>query len=259
MQTLKEKIKKQHIITVLDNKHISADTYRMELLSEEIAANSKAGQFVSVLCNDMILRRPFSIAKATDNIITLIYSIKGQGTEYMSSLKNGDNIDLIGPLGNGFNITADKSLLLGAGVGIAPMLFLLDSLKQQNIDHYILSGFKSHIDIAKLNTTNSKIITEDGSSGIQGYITSYLEEILIKENIKKIYACGPLAVIKFAVDAAKKHNIDIEVAMERKFACGVGVCMGCNIKIKQDGQIRNKRICKDGPVFNGKNIIWNNN
>ena len=246
----------QFFAEIIENIKLSDDTYRIALYSEKISNNAKPGQFVSVLCGNLTLRRPFSIASVNNETFSIIYKVKGQGTDYISKLSIGANVDLIGPIGKGFNIENKKSLLIGAGVGIAPMIFLSQILKDKGIFHYILAGFRNYIDIKELNNENASLITEDGASGNRGFINDYVEELIIRNKIEKIYTCGPVPVMKFAVDMAIKYNLDIETALEKEFACGIGVCMGCSIDYREDDIVVNKRICKDGPVFNGRNVVW---
>jgi dihydroorotate dehydrogenase electron transfer subunit len=241
---------------VIGNVRLSDDIYEISLHCSQIAGKSVPGQFVSVLCRDLILRRPFSIAYADNDNFKIIYKLKGQGTKYISSLKSDDEIDLIGPLGNGFNITDDKSLLLGAGVGIAPIIYLASVLQEREISYAVLAGFQKLMPIPHLNSDKAVIITEDNSSGYKGRVTDYLKDIIKQHMPQKIYACGPEIVLKQTVDIARQFNVPVEVALEKKFACGVGACMGCNIQIKENKQIKNRRICKDGPVFIGESVIW---
>jgi dihydroorotate dehydrogenase electron transfer subunit len=249
-------IKKQHKVEIVENIAISDNMYKLVICAPDIAKNASPGQFVSVLCDDLVLRRPFSIAGIEGNNIVLIYALKGQGTGYMAELNKGDNLDILGPLGKGFNITNQKALLLGAGVGIAPMLCLSQKLENNGTPFHFLSGFRKNISMSELNTPYSQIITDDGSSGFEGKVNDYLASTIRQYGIEKIYTCGPIPVMSYAVEMAKEYNIDIEVAMEKKFACGIGVCMGCSIEINKNGQIVNQRICKDGPVFDGKAIVW---
>lgn len=241
---------------IIENKKIASNIYQMIVECPEVVAKCKPGQFVSVLCGSVLLRRPFSIASVEGNNFQLIYKLVGEGTEYLSGIKPGKTIDLIGPLGNGFSITDKKALLIGAGVGIAPVIYLSKALKEKDIPFNMLAGFQSYIDIKDLNIPEALLITEDASGKQQGRVTEFLEEAIIKHKPQKIYACGPQVVLKYAVDLAVKENIDIEVALEEKFACGIGVCMGCIIEVYENNEKVNKRICKDGPVFEGRTVVW---
>lgn len=256
MQALINKKASGFKVKVTENIYLSPNICKILIECPEIAKNAKPGQFVSIFCENLTLRRPFSISKIVGNIFSIIYNIKGEGTEFIASLKKGSDIDLIGPLGNGFKLENKKTLLLGAGAGVAPMLFLAQALDSKNIEYSMLSGFRSMVEISELNRANSIVVTDDGSSGIKGSVNDYIEKIIESKGIEKIYSCGPTPVLKQAVAVAAKYNIDVEVALEKVFACGIGVCMGCVIEIIEDGIVKNKRICKDGPVFRGESLVW---
>ncbi|MBQ2984715.1 MAG: hypothetical protein IJD57_07980 [Candidatus Gastranaerophilales bacterium] len=227
-------------------KKISIDAY--ELLIQSDLENAISGQFISILCPNTTLRRPFSIAgfdKETKTLKILI-KLKGDGTNYLKTLKENDEINFLAPLGNGFKIENKKSLLIGAGIGIAPMLFLKDELKNKNIENYLISGFKAQ----------EEMIEGSDKTVIGGSVLDNLDEIIKEKNIEILYSCGPHIVLKLVSQLAKKHNIEAQVAMEKTMACSIGVCRGCIIKINKQGKIENASVCKDGPVFYGDEVIW---
>lgn len=249
-------IGKPLLAEIIDNKSLSDDIFQITLNCEDIAKKAVPGQFVSVLCKDLILRRPFSIANAYADKFQIIYKVKGKGTEFISGLKQGNFLNIVGPFGNGYTIPENNSLLIGAGVGIAPVMFLSKVLEKNNTPFTLLAGFQKSLSINELSKNNCYMVTEDGSSGLKGRINDYLENFIEKYKPEKIYACGPEIVLKYAVEAANKYNIESEIALEREFACGIGVCMGCSVKILENSKEVNRRICKDGPVFNGRSVIW---
>jgi len=254
VQMQNAKIKGPHIAEVLDNFSIASDVKRLVLNSKIIAKDSKPGQFVSILCEDLILRRPFSLAKANEETIEIIYKVRGQGTKYIAGLQKGDSVNLIGALGNGFTTENKNSLLIGCGVGFAPVAFLSDVMQKSGIKHTLLGCFQTAIDLE--NMQNISLITEDGTAGLKGRLDSHLENIINDIKPEKIYTCGPNPAMAYIVKTAEKYKIPTEVALEREFACGTGVCMGCVIKVMQKDEAVNKRICKDGPVFDGSEVIW---
>lgn len=241
---------------VVKNKKLSEDVFQITLNCAYVTKNAVPGQFVSVLCDDLILRRPFSIANVDRENFQIIYKIKGKGTEFISKLKQGESINIVGPLGKGFSIQNKKSLLIGAGVGIAPVLFLSKVLEKKNLPFKLVAGFQKYMQIDEITESNSFIITEDGSSELKGRINDHLIRIIEQYKPDILYSCGPEIVLKYVVEAAKKHNILSEVALEREFACGTGVCMGCSIKVLENNEEVNRRICKDGPVFDGRSMLW---
>jgi len=227
----------------------SIDVYKLEILSE--LKNAKAGQFISILCKNTTLRRPFSISgfeknSEKESVTTILIKLKGKGTTYLSNLKSGDTVDFIAPLGNGFNIKNKNSLLIGAGIGIAPMLFLKKELEKQNIQNYLISGFKNE----------NEIIEGSNETVIGGSVLDNIEKIIDEKNIEIIYSCGPSIVLQKISEICKKKNIDSQLAMEKVMACSIGVCRGCIIRLLKNNQPTQASVCKDGPVFIGSEIIW---
>lgn len=227
---------------------ITFDTYKVVIESDLNCA--KSGQFISVLCENKTLRRPFSISDF-ENIdskskTTILIKQKGEGTKYISNLKTGDNINFLAPLGNGFEIQNKKSLLVGAGIGIAPMLFLKKELNKCNIENYLIAGFKA----------KEEIIQGYDEVVIGGSVVDNLEDIIKSQKIEIVYCCGPSIVLKLVSDLCKKLNIESQLAMEKVMACGIGVCRGCVIKILKNNIETTASICKDGPIFRGSEIIW---
>lgn len=251
---IKEKIKKTHKAQVKINEKVSNNSYYIEFESQE-PFFSKAGQYVSILCNNLTLRRPFSIAYQNGNRIGVLFKEKGEGTNYIKNLNVGEMIDFIGPLGNGFNIGEQKSLLVGAGIGIAPVFYLQNKLKEMNIDNLLLGGFLSENEIPR-SIICDKVVTNDGSLGKKGSVLDYIEQNIQEFNPQVIYACGPSIVLKKISELAQKYSIESQIAMEKVMACGIGVCRGCVIKINRGSTIENATICKDGPVFKGREVIW---
>lgn len=215
----------------------------------------KPGQFVSVLCDNLTLRRPFSVMGYEDGVISILFKKKGAGTTYISNLKQGDEIDFVGPMGNGFNIERKKSLLISAGVGSAPVFYLHKKMEELGVENFFASGFVSKEEIPS-NLEFDMVTTDDGSEGKKGSIVNYVEGLILSFNPEKIYCCGPEIVLKLIVQTAEKHSIKTEVAMEKVMACSIGVCKGCVIKIKKDGKIQNATVCHDGPVFDGGDVVW---
>jgi len=245
--------KKNHIGKVIDVKKVSKSLFYITFYSSPISI--KAGQFISTLCDGLTLRRPFSVVSSNDNEIGILFKKKGKGTEFISNLKKGSKIDFIGPLGNGFNIKNKKALLVGAGVGTAPVLFLQNYLNNNGVENTLLAGFTTKDEIPEGFDFNN-ITTDDGSFGLKGSIINHVEDFIINFKPEIIYGCGPNIVLKKISEIAAKHNIETQIAMEKVMACGIGVCRGCVIQIKSPDGIKNATVCKDGPVFNSEVIIW---
>ena len=241
------KIKKQDYIGIVKSiKNIALNTYEMKIESELKEAHS--GQFISILCPNKTLRRPFSIAdfNADEKTLTVLFKLKGEGTEYLKGLKIGDKIKFLAPLGNRFKIESRKALLVGAGIGIAPMLFLKKELNGKGIENYLISGFKEE----------NEIIEGSDEVVIGGSVVDNLQKIIKEKNIKTIYSCGPTIVLKLVAQLAKENNIKCYVAMERVMACSIGVCRGCVIRLYKNNQVVYGSVCQDGPVFEGSEVVW---
>ncbi len=253
---LKEQItknKKTHIGTVLKSESVAKDLFLISFSAPSIE-EIKPGQFISILCNNLTMRRPFSVADFNPETkeVSVFFKLKGEGTKYISSLRVGDNIDFIGPLGNYFKIENKKALLIGAGVGFAPIFYLSKYMP----DALCVGAFTSKADIPT-NIDCDVLVTNDGSVGKKGTILDHLDQIIEEYKPQKIYSCGPEIVLKGIAQTGMKYAIETELAMEKIMACSIGVCRGCVIKVKDvNGNIKNATICKDGPVFKGEEVVW---
>ncbi len=228
---------------ILRNKKIAKDTY---LLQFEGQFNCKVqpGQFIEILIPNFYLRRPFGIYEYTNKSFSIIYKVIGEGTKNLVNLKRGTKLNILGPLGTSFPIIKNKeAILVSGGVGFAPLSFLASELEKKKIKYTFLLGFNSEKEQPKLEFKNSKI----------AYFKNNLTpcDLLKKENTKDkiIYACGPLLMLQ---DINKNYD-DGFISLEARMGCGYGVCNGCAIKTF-DNQA--KKICKDGPVFKLKEVIF---
>ena len=234
---------------------VANEMFLIEILADS-SFESKAGQFISILCGNHTMRRPFSIMNFENNVISVLFKRKGDGTAYISSLKEGDTVDFIGSLGNGFSCEPVKTLCVGAGVGVAPVYYLK---KELGNNAKLIAGFQNEKEIPQNLVDEIEFLTTDDGSGNgdgKGSIIDYLEEQVNEFKPEKICVCGPHIVLKLVSQIAKKHNIDCEVAMEKTMACSIGVCRGCVIRVVKNGEEQNASVCKDGPVFNGQEVVW---
>jgi dihydroorotate dehydrogenase electron transfer subunit len=233
---------------IVSNEKIKRDIFLLKVKDNKIAANVVPGQFVHVKIGDSflpLLRRPFSIHDVDGNIFTILYKIRGRGTFLLSKYRPGDQVDIIGPLGNGFDVKKyDRVGLVAGGMGVAPIYFLTRKLQVRELT--ILLGTKTkeelvHVDgFSKLGKL--KITTEDGSLGTKGMVTDMLEDII---GVDFIAACGPNPMLRVVKSFTAKHNIPCQLSLEGRMACGLGVCLGCAVKSANSY----KYVCKDGPVF----------
>ncbi len=239
-------MKKNHKGKILNIETVAKDMVKMQFATE--LESILPGQFVSILIPNKTLRRPFSVADFAKGVITVIFKVKGDGTNYLKSLKTGDIIDYLAPLGNTFSLanSGEKALLIGAGIGIAPMLYLNKTLRQNGAETFLISGFRNEEEA--INGSDKTVIGGSVLDNIQNIIDEFKPEI--------IYSCGPKIVLQMVCDIAKRNGIKAEIAMEKVMACGIGVCRRCVIKLNGKEGVKNASVCADGPVFNGAEVIW---
>jgi len=256
---------------VLENKQIAPNYFKILFKSKNIHKKAKPGQFVHILIRDTkskhnpFLRRPFSINDITEYGFSIIYRVVGLGTKILSKIYSTNKrrkvkLDILGPLGNGYEIVKDKTaVLIAGGCGAAPLLFLEKELKKKKIpSHFFLGATTKDLLICREDFTKTGtklyISTDDGSCGekcsVSALYSSYLNSFNPKKTI--IYACGPKAMLKAVSEIAAKNKIPCQVSLEEYMACGIGACLGCVVSTKKG----NKRVCKDGPVFDSRQIIW---
>ena len=237
-------LKKIHKGQITKIENICRDTYLLSFKSD--LKEIEPGQFLSILCPPKTLRRPFGVYDFQDGILSVLFRLRGDGTNYLKNLKVGDAINFNAPLGHGFKIKKEKSLLIGAGIGVAPLIYLNKCLKEMNIETKLISGFKEE----------SEVIEGSDYVRIGGTIIDDVEKFILEFNPKVIYCCAPQIVLKLVSEIGIRHNVEIQVAMEKVMACGIGVCRGCVIQVKNNDNIENRTICGDGPVFLGSEVVW---
>lgn len=234
--------------------------YEMWFRSENMANVAKPGQFVSVYSNDgaRLLPRPISICTIDNDEIRIVYRVAGRGTEEFSKMAAGQELDVQGPLGNGYDINAPyaekKAVILGGGIGIPPMLELAKRLK---CDKEIVLGYRDELFLNKEfeQYGNVTIATEDGSVGIKGNVLDAINASGIGGEV--IYACGPMPMLRAVKAYSEKNGLECFISLEEKMACGIGACLACVCKTtKKDehSNVNNTRICKEGPVFNAREV-----
>lgn len=250
-------------LQVTENLHLHENYVLLKLTQSQPLPEMHPGQFVEVRIDDSpstFLRRPISInyVDKKKNELWLLIQLVGEGTKHLAKVKEGDIINIVLPLGNGFSIPASKEsqpLLVGGGVGTAPMLFLGEHLKQQGFNPTFLLGARSAKDLLQLEEFNKLgtvyTTTEDGSAGEKGYVTQH--SVLQSKQFDMIYTCGPKPMMVSVAKYAKMKNIECEVSLENHMACGVGACLCCVENIKEEGNVC---VCKEGPVFNIKKLLW---
>lgn len=246
-------MKSREFATVVEQKKIASDVYSLWLQTEQIAKEAKPGQFLSVYSKDdsRMLPRPISICEIDRELgrLRIVYRVVGQGTEEFSHLTAGENVEILGPLGNGFPLKEKKAFLMGGGIGIPPMVQLA---KELDCEVQIIAGYRDELFLTDELGANGTlyIATEDGSAGTKGNVMDAIRENGLSADI--IYACGPKPMLRAIKAYAEENHIECYISMEERMACGIGACLACVCQSKEvdaHTHVHNKRICKDGPVF----------
>ena len=242
---------KKSLFTVEHTRQLTADTYEM-ILSGDTSAITAPGQFVNLDMPGHFLRRPISICNWDEESITLVYKVVGQGTEAMSAMKLGMELDVLNGLGNGFDTSrcGDKPLLIGGGVGLPPMIGLCRQLIAEGKHPTVLAGFNTESEVFLRDAVEALgaafvLATMDGSAGVKGLVTDAMKDL----DFTDVCACGPLPMLKAIMNATDKPA---QLSFEERMGCGFGACMGCTVKVKGGY----KRICKDGPILDREEVIW---
>ena len=242
---------KQVILTIRENTPVAKDVCRM-VLAGDVSAVTVPGQFLNLALAGKFLRRPISVCDCDGKTVTILYKIVGQGTEQMARMRAGETVDTLTGLGNGFDCTAARghTLLIGGGIGAAPLFWLARSLKARGVHTTAVLGFNSAADIYYVNEFSALcdsviVATADGSCGRRGFVTDAMEGL----DCDYFYTCGPEPMLKAVYRASKS---DGEFSFEERMGCGFGACMGCTCKTVTGW----KRICKDGPVLRKGEIAW---
>lgn len=251
---------KKETAKILSQNKIADGIYSMWI--ETVAAKeAKPGQFIDVYVNDdsKLLPRPISICEVKDDSLRIVYRVVGGGTKIMSTYQEGDEIQIIGPLGNGFDMRDGKAILVGGGIGIPPMVELAKNLSEKIGKENVISvmGYRDELFLTdELEQFSTVVIaTEDGSTGTKGTVIDALDENGVDGDV--LYACGPIPMLKALKDWANGKGIECQISLEERMACGIGACLACVCKTKEKDEhsnVCNKRICKDGPVFDANEI-----
>lgn len=252
---------------ILSHEHIKSDYKLLRLQAPNIVSQSKPGQFVQLRIPTLepsALRRPFSICNAEDGVLTILYKNVGRGTNAMTSLQVGTSVNIMGPLGSAFPILKDFAttpLLVAGGFGVAPLYFYAKKCQTKGT---LFVGGRSESDILITEMFekigwNVEICTNDGSLGTKGFVTAALnawQSAHAATTPYEIFACGPEPMLKALDDLAISCNVTAWLSLDRRMACGVGACLGCIQKIRENGEIKIIRVCKEGPIFKSNTIVW---
>jgi dihydroorotate dehydrogenase electron transfer subunit len=254
---------KNETCEVISNDELIPGTYLMWLDSPEIARQAQAGQFVMVACGEeTVLRRPISVHTVNSDKFALLYMVVGKGTEWLMHQKKGVALDILGPMGNGFTVAKElmgklSFLMIAGGIGIAPLRFLIEKVKPSCRQIIVLQGaatakklYPKELLPPEVSLT---VATEDGTAGHKGLITELVPSFTTTAD--EIFVCGPMPMLRYMAEnqkALKLTDKPVSISLEMRMACGLGICYGCTIRTKNGL----KQVCKDGPVFDLNEVIW---
>ena len=252
---------KQGKYQIVSKKNPAKGIFDIEILCPEIAEITQPGQFAQVAAEGFFLRRPISIcdidkAKGT---IRLVFEIRGKGTEKLAELNKGQLIDIIAPLGNGFKVLDGRKIVcVGGGIGVPPMVGIAKAYGKNAV---AISGFRNMAAVILQEDFTSAgvktiLCTDDGSAGRKGFVTDALKEQIAAEKPDLIVACGPMVMLKNVASIAEENGIECQVSLEQRMACGVGACLVCACRTVRDGKEIHSHVCKDGPVFDSKEVVF---
>ena len=244
---------KNLLLEITENERIGEGLKRMRLrIGSMDAAAIRPGQFVNIRLDGLFLRRPISVCDVRGEELTLVYKVVGEGTEKLSRKLPGEELDVLLPLGNGFSLAecGERPLLIGGGVGTAPLLYLAEELLAKGIRPTVVMGFGSEKDIFLRTEFEALgiepvIATLDGSVGVKGFVTDAVRDM----GYSYVYTCGPEPMLRAVYQTIRTSG---QFSFEERMGCGFGACMGCSCRTVSGY----KRICKDGPVMRKEELLW---
>ncbi len=253
----------QGVYPIIAKKAIAAEIYDMTILCPDVAQAALCGQFVNIKAGGFFLRRPISICgiDKQKGTLRIVFEVRGNGTKELSQLRTGDMIDIVAPLGGrGFTLLENdkKAIVIGGGIGNPPMLPIA---QHYGVNSTVISGFRNaHAVILQKDfaDTGAKTIlcTDDGSAGMKGFVTDALAKELESSKPDIIYACGPSVMLKRIIAIAREAGVKCEVSLEERMGCGVGGCLVCACRTIRDGEEYFAHVCKDGPVFDSEEVLF---
>ena len=252
-------MKKTYDCKLLRKQELAPGIFDFVVEAPEIAQNTAPGQFLHVECGgDAFLRRPISICDTSEREVRFVFEVKGKGTGLLAKNKEGDTVNIMGPLGNGFTVSEKYKypVLIGGGIGVFPLYKLAKCLSTPEI----ILGFRSKDRIImekefRAVSAGFQISTDDGSYGYHGYAAALLEEYISENLCDVIYSCGPMPMLKAVKAVAEEAGIPCQLSLEQRMGCGIGACLVCTCETTRTGMEQRARVCKDGPVFWSEEIV----
>jgi dihydroorotate dehydrogenase electron transfer subunit len=257
---------KDQTVTVIANRQISPDYYEIRFDWKQAYGEPRAGQFMELRVTDAtapLLRRPFAFSDfdASGETAAMIYQVRGQSTQMLAAKRPGETVRILAPLGNAFGLDGqpEKVIAVAGGVGLGPILMAALDMQRAGSEVKFVTGFR-HQDLIPdrdlwSNLTDSVVCTDDGSEGFAGNVVEYLRTLPDQDlSDARILACGPDPMLRAAHFFAREKGLVCETSVEEMMACGLGVCVGCVVTLKDGGSAR---VCTDGPIFDSEVLAWN--
>ena len=240
----------------------------LSIEAPEIASGARPGQFLNICVRPggaQILRRPFSIARADREAgtVMVVFDAIGTGTQWLGARTKGDTVDVVGPLGHGFDVTADPGvdIVVGGGYGTAALSFLAAELDARGGEVHAIVGARTRARLYEDSVLDEScasiaVVTDDGTAGLQGLVTVPLPEMIKRFAARVVFACGPMPMLRAVAACAAEAGVLSQLAVEEFMACGIGVCWTCILPVRSNGAVKHARSCTDGPVFEGEVVAW---
>lgn len=248
------------------NEEVASQIFLLTVAAPLIAHTAAPGQFCMIAAmphgqtTDPLLKRPLSIHRVQNDLVSFLYRKIGHGTTLLSQKKAGESLEIIGPLGHGFDLTSANPVLVGGGMGMAPMLFAAEEMYARKKKAVVVLGARNAAELPKCILESFQrashelhLMTEDGSLGEKGLVTAVFPRIIEQKQINSVLACGPWPMLKAVNVLAQESGVFCQVSLEAHMACGIGACLGCAVKAKKDGYLH---VCKDGPVVDSTLVDW---
>lgn len=246
----------QALCQIIEIKKLTEDIYSFRLAAGALARTARPGQFVHIKCGaEFLLRRPISICDAEGDTLCIVFQVRGRGTAWLSQRQVGEKLDVLGPLGRGFQVPdAGEILLAGGGIGAAPLLLTGRTAPGRA---KAALGFRSGAGVILADAFSqagipTQVATEDGALGSAGTVDLLVRQRLREERYAAVLACGPTPMLRAVARVAAEIQVPCQVSLEERMGCGIGACLTCSCKVKDHYM----RVCKDGPVFDAKEVDW---
>lgn len=250
----------EEIGLVLEQRKLGEGLFSLKIKAPEIVSSAQCGQFVHIATGEgNLLRRPISICDAENDMLHIVFQTKGEGTKWLSERKIGDMLNILGPLGHGYDLEklGKNPVFIGGGIGVPPMLFAVKKCIESGGNPKAILGFRSKdaVILEKDFPCETLVCTDDGSYARKGFVTDLLKEQV--DNATGVASCGPKPMLKGIAEIAEKAALPCQVSMEERMGCGIGACLVCACALQaENGETKYGHVCKDGPVFDAREVQW---